>query len=397
MLRSSLHLPNFRWLWLGQTFLLCASQFWFVALTWLVLQKTNSGMALGTVLMAAAIPRGLLMLMGGAVSDRFSPKVVVTTAAIVNTSLVGLVTFLLFAKGFYLPGTIATAMLFGCSEAFLYPALLALLPQIISRSHLAQANAWMQGGEQITNVVGPAAAGVTIGMLGLPIAFGLNALLFAVGSGCMMLLRVRSPLPRPGSSTLTKEILEGIRHAWQNPAIRISLLMIAMINFAVLGPIVIGVAELVNVRFGSHAATFGYLQAAYGVGAFLGVLIASRLSAITNLRSPLIWLSYGIGAGLMLLGVAQQAWMAAGILMLMGIGSGIIGVLGLTWLQQQTAKPMQGRMMSLVMFAAVALDPLSQAISGMLLEVNLTGLFVLAGMTMFGTAIVSSWGNDQQA
>jgi hypothetical protein len=70
MLKSPLKLPHFRWLWLGQTFIFCAAQFWFVALTWLVLQTTGSGIALGTVLMAAAIPRGVLMLVGGAISDR---------------------------------------------------------------------------------------------------------------------------------------------------------------------------------------------------------------------------------------------------------------------------------------------------------------------------------------
>jgi DNA-directed RNA polymerase subunit E'/Rpb7 len=80
-----------------------------------------------------------------------------------------------------------------------------------------------------------------------------------------------------------------------------------------------------------------------------------------------------------------QFWFVA----LMGIGGGIVGVLGLTWLQQETAISMQGRMMSLVMFAAVALAPFSQAISGVLLEINLTGLFVAAGITMLVTALVS--------
>ncbi len=64
------------------------------------------------------------------------------------------------------------------------------------------------------------------------------------------------------------------------------------------------------------------------------------------------------------LGFMQQAWMAGVVIALMGLGGGIIGVLGITWLQQQTATHMQGRMMSLVMFAAVALDPFSQPISG---------------------------------
>jgi Transmembrane secretion effector len=82
--KSPLQLPNFRWLWLGQTFILCASQFWFVALTWLVLQKTGSGFAIGTVLMAAAIPRGLFMLIGGAVSDRLSELELLQTEPMVQ-------------------------------------------------------------------------------------------------------------------------------------------------------------------------------------------------------------------------------------------------------------------------------------------------------------------------
>ncbi|NJK34974.1 MAG: hypothetical protein HC919_08505 [Oscillatoriales cyanobacterium SM2_2_1] len=50
---------------------------------------------------------------------------------------------------------------------------------------------------------------------------------------------------------------------------------------------------------------------------------------------------------------------------------------------------MQGQMMSLVMFAAVALDPFSQATSGVLRDIGLTGLFLAAGTAMFVTAFVA--------
>jgi MFS family permease len=393
-MKSPLQLPNFRWLWLGQTFILCASQFWFVALTWLVLQKTGSGFFLGIVLMAAAFPRGLFMLIGGAISDRLPTHFVAAIAAAINTTLIGLVAAMLFSNVFHLNVLIFIAALFGLSEAFLYPALLSLLPQLISKSRLAQANAWMQGSEQITNVIGPAAAGLVIGALGLPIAFTINTALFAIGSGLIALVKRRSrsvapPIVSSNTASLSREIMAGLRYAWKQPAIRISLQMIAMINFAVLGPIVIGVAELVTIRFGGSATTFGYLQSAYGIGALLGVVVASQLNAIKDLKTPLALLSALLGAGLIALGFMQQPWMAGIVIALMGLSGGIIGVLGITWLQQQTATPMQGRMMSLVMFASVALDPFSQAISGVLMEINLTGLFVAAGIAMLIMAIVS--------
>ena len=153
MLQSPLQLPNFRWLWVGQTFIYCAGQFWFVALTWLVLQKTGSGIALGTVLMAAAIPRGVLMLVGGALSDRLPPNTIAAIATAANTLLSGFLTLLLLTNAFHFHGIILISGLFGISEAFLYPATLALLPRIIRKSRLVQANAWMQGSEQISNLL----------------------------------------------------------------------------------------------------------------------------------------------------------------------------------------------------------------------------------------------------
>lgn len=391
MLQSTLRLPNFRWLWVGQTLIFCAAQFWFVALTWLILQTTGSGIALGTVLMAAAIPRGLFMLVGGAISDRLPPNGIAAISTIANTILAGVLTLLLLWNTFQLYAIIVISGLFGISEAFLYPAILALLPRIVRKSRLGQANALMQGSEQISNVIGPAIAGLAIGAFGLTTAFSLDATLFAIGAGCIYRVRIRSNrvVPSLKSHSLTENILEGLRYAWSHRAIRISLLLIAMINFAVLGPIVVGVAELVTVRLGGDATTFGYLQSAYGIGALLGVWLASKLHGIKQLKTPLLMLAGVLGFGLIALGFVSQTWIVAIIILSMGIGGGLVGVLALTWLQQETAISMQGRMMSLVMFAAVALDPFSQAISGALLDVNLTGLFVLAGCTMLGTAFVS--------
>ena len=66
--------PNYR-LWLtGGTISLLGDQFYLVALPWLVLQQTGSAVAMGAIMMAGAIPRAALMLMGGALSDRLSAR-----------------------------------------------------------------------------------------------------------------------------------------------------------------------------------------------------------------------------------------------------------------------------------------------------------------------------------
>src|SRR3954447_13470344 len=84
-----LSIPHFRNLWLGATISLLGDQFYLVALPWLGLQLTGSRVIMGTLLMVAAIPRAVLMLVGGAVTDRFSARRVLMTTAAARTLLVG--------------------------------------------------------------------------------------------------------------------------------------------------------------------------------------------------------------------------------------------------------------------------------------------------------------------
>ena len=65
---------NFRLLWLGEGISLLGDQFYLLALPWLVLQITEDAFAVGGVLAVASIPRALFMLIGGALTDRISPR-----------------------------------------------------------------------------------------------------------------------------------------------------------------------------------------------------------------------------------------------------------------------------------------------------------------------------------
>src|SRR3954464_12766533 len=87
---------NFVQWWLGATVSLAGDQFYIVAMPWVVLQLTGSGLAMGTVAMAAGVPRAVLMLMGGAVSDRSSPRRLLMATATARAVLVAAVGVLLW-------------------------------------------------------------------------------------------------------------------------------------------------------------------------------------------------------------------------------------------------------------------------------------------------------------
>ena len=130
---------NFRLLFIGSTISLLGDQFYFVAMPWLILQQTGSAVAMGTIMMAGAVPRTVLMLMGGAVSDRTSPRrimmITAGTRAILVTVLGGLISLhLLHTWQLY-----AMAALFGTADAFDAPAGQAFIPFLVKPEQLVAA------------------------------------------------------------------------------------------------------------------------------------------------------------------------------------------------------------------------------------------------------------------
>lgn len=124
---------NFRMLWAGSAISAVGDQFYLVALPWVVLQLTGSAVAVGTILMAVAIPRALLMLFGGALTDRISARRILMSTASARTLLVTIIGFLLWWHKLQLWKLYVLGFVFGVADAFAWPAATTLLPSVVKR------------------------------------------------------------------------------------------------------------------------------------------------------------------------------------------------------------------------------------------------------------------------
>ena len=132
-----LRIRDFRLLFTGETVNVLGDQFHFVALAWLALQLTGSGLALGTVLMTAAIPRAVFMLVGGAFSDRFSPRTLMLASNAIRAVVVGVLAALVLGGRAELWHLYVFAAIFGVVDAFFYPALNTIIPMLVPERQLA--------------------------------------------------------------------------------------------------------------------------------------------------------------------------------------------------------------------------------------------------------------------
>ncbi|HEV7507929.1 MAG TPA: MFS transporter [Thermoanaerobaculia bacterium] len=390
-LRHPLTLPHFRNLWIGVTISLLGDQFYLLALPWLVLQLTGSSLMLGTILMTAAIPRAALMLVGGAVTDRFSARRVLTTTAAVRAVLVGVVALLIWRDLIQVWQLYALTFAFGVADAFSFPAGSTLIPTLVQPEQLQPANALFQSSTVLTQLAGPLPAGLLMKSMGVASALFFDALSFL--AVIVALFRIpdppKAPLPAgaggaPARPSMLHSIAEGLRSVRNDPPLMSLMAIFAAINFCVAGPIGVGLASLAKFRFGSEVA-FGTLLSSFSAGTLAGIVAGGMVKRPRKRGLQFIIMSLLCGLELIGIGLVPKAYGLAAIaalLALMGLGVGFVNVQFSSWMQMRVERALLGRVMSVLMFAAVGLVPISLALSGVLASWSLGGLFIAAGAVL---------------
>ncbi len=410
---SLLRLRDFRLLFIGESISLLGDQFSFIALPWLVLQLTGDALAVGTVLALAGIPRALFMLVGGALTDRFSPRTLMLVSNVLRLVLVGAQAALVLTGSIEAWMLYPFALCFGLADAFFFPAQSAIVPRLVDRERLQAANSLVHGVAQLSQVAGPVLAGTIIALFagteaetgatpdlyGIGVAFAVDALTFV--ASVLTLWMIRPAHAQAAGTTLDggeqpaapgdliASVAQGIRHAWDDATLRWVFIVIAAVDFLVLGPLMVGLPVLADARLPEGALAFGIVMSAWGGGALLGILLSGALPkpAPRHLGPLLMVLTSLFGVALVVFGLTASTVIVALASFCVGIANGYVNIVFVTWLQNRVPMSMLGRVMSLVMFASVGVVPVSQALCGALIKVSLTGVFVGAGVLLLAVTL----------
>ena len=389
-----LRIRNFRMLWIGEGISLLGDQFYMIALPWLVLLLTGNALAVGTVFAMAGVPRALFMLVGGALTDHFTPRKLMIGSNLARMILTGLLSGLVLTNLIQLWMLYVSALLFGLADAFFFPAQSSIVPQLVEKDQLQMGNAIIQGTATLSLFLGPLLAGVMISWLdagtthstlGIAFAFGLDSFSFLASITMLSLMRIQNTnayIEKTESGVLAS-IREGLLYVWNDATLKIVFPIVMGLNLLINGPFAVGIPVLARTRFPEGAAAFGLIMSVFGGGALLGTVLAGVLPKPSKLLGTIsLSIISLMGIGLAVVGFAPTAYIAATAALGMGIANGYANVMLITWLQQKIAPEMTGRIMSLVMFAAIGLNPVSTALAGALIGLNATVLLVCAGISM---------------
>jgi len=382
--------PQFRMLWIGSAISLLGDQFYLVALPWVILQLTGSAVAMGTIMMLASVPRAVLMLLGGVLSDRFSPRRILISTSCARTAFVGAISVLVWAHVLALWHLYLLAFAFGTADAFATPAASTYLPFLVKKDQLVAANSLFQSTAQLTTITAPAPAGLIIKAFGAAWAFMADAISFLAIIGALWKLPdpPAPAVPVTGKPRVWRSIMEGFRCVYQDVPLRSLTLLVAVMNFCISGPMNVGLAYLAKQKFNSPTA-FGLAVSALAAGGLLGSLLAGVWKPR---RRGVLMLSVCVVLALCLgsIGLLHVLWALVSVLLLMGMAAALSNIHIISWIQQRVEPAVMGRVMSVLMFFSLGLVPLSLAIAGLALQWSMVGTFVVAGTALLLVTIAGA-------
>lgn len=359
-----------------------ADQLSFVAFAWLALQLTGSPLTVGTVLTAAAVPRGVLTVVGGTVADRIGARRLALLASIARVLVMGFLSALVLTHAVRLWEVVALSLLFGLGDAFYAPARGSLMPRIIPPEQFDAANSLTSTSQALAQLGGPALAGLLVARAGTGYALAGDALCFAIVAISTAALRVAplEPTTRQAPASILAELVEGIRYVFGDPGIRTLMLLGAAMNFAATGPIDVGLAALARERLGG-AGGLGVMLAAFGGGSLVGILLAGVIRG-GRMLPRLVGAAFVFGALMPLLGIVPALPEAIALILVMGMAAGAVSVVAASWVMRRTEARMMGRLVGVLSLTSTGMVPFSMAASGAVAQVSVPLLMAAGGAVM---------------
>jgi MFS family permease len=358
---SALAVRNFRLYFGGQVISVSGTWMQRVAQSWLVLELTGSGAAVGGVTAFQFLPILLVAPFGGLIADRMDKRRVLY----VSQSLAGLIALtlglLVLTDRVELWMVYALALALGVVGSFDNPARNAFVMEMVGRSRLTNAVGLNSVLVNSARIIGPAVGGLLIVTVGIGICFILNAFSYLALIGALLLMRDREIERSEPEPRRRGQLREALAYVWREPVLRVPLVMMGVVGlfvyeFEVILPL------LARFTFGGGADVFGTMFAAMGLGAVLGGFYTATRGE--RPARTLIWMAYAVGAAVAVTAIMPSLWMALLTLVAVGATTTAFLTLGNAVMQLHSVPEMRGRVMALRAAAVLGSRPIGAPIVG---------------------------------
>ncbi len=383
---SPLKIRNFRLYLGGQAISLIGTWLQLTAQSWVVWELSHSATALGVVTMLGTLPVLLLGPWAGVWADRLDRrKLLIATQG--GAMILAFILALLTQTGLVqLWHVYVLSALLGIIAAIDIPAQQAFLGDLSGLTEVRKAVNLNVTALQASRIIGPAAAGITISLLGVAMAFWLNGLSFLAVIASLVLVKTQQ-VHKGSSGSPWSQFGEGLRFALSQPRIQdltLFAIMVTFFGFPVIMSLLPAVASQV---LKGDVRTLSWLMTASGAGALMGTLFLAPLVQAQR-RTGLVLAGAICWIGFWFIIFSEVVWLPLVLTSLffasMGMPMVLTTVIGLV---QVLAPPdMRARLISLFFTVTFGFQPLAALLAGYSadtlttpLAIRINGLLLIIG------------------
>lgn len=390
---------HFVLLWQGQLVSQFGNQAFLIATTFYLLEGTGSATLVAGAMMAATLPLAILGPIGGTVADRHSRRAILIATDLLRASAIGgLGLFVLWRPDVtprHVVAIVAVAAFNGTMGALFAPAFQALLPDLVPKDRLAQANSISQMSRQTSTLIGQALGGLLYVAWGPAWLLLFDSFSFAYAGVLTWFLPSDRKLAQPKVSIplavqrYVADTRAGMAYVWRRTGMSAVLGIFAGVNCLFM-PIFVLLPFYTREVLRAGPEWYGFLLGGSGAGALAGSIAASLVLTRVAAEGTLIRSCIGgVACAVLLLAAARSTWLALAAFAAIGALSSLINVAVITAFQSAAPPDMRGRVMALVIALSTAAVPVGMGLGGVLGDVWRESLpYVFAGSGLAIAALV---------
>jgi DHA3 family macrolide efflux protein-like MFS transporter len=373
------------------------------AVAWYILQATHSEIALGTFAVAQTIPALLMLPFTGVIIDREDRRRLVMMLDAARAIVILTVSILAFMGKAKIWELYLMNMLVAAGFWMFWPTITALIQELTPDEEFVHANTFLLAGVQGGWLIAGSIVGFAYNHIGLGGVLLIDFSTYVVSFLCYFAVRKgRHVVPRPAElradivaaetalQRFVREMREGIDFLRGHRNVVLVGISWALFLGAMMTGVVV-TAPLSDRVFHAGAVGYGWLNAGWGIGAFLSALYAPWFIAQFGARRS-IAISMGVLTICMISAPLSPILpIAVAVYGLMGSGRGLTGVAMNTSIMQEVPQHFMGRVQNTFYFAGTALQIVLALLVGAVAQVNLVAGFSIIGLVYAVAFVSASW------
>jgi MFS family permease len=339
-----------------------------VVVGWLVLELTNSPWQVALVGFCRSAPFLVCGFLAGPLTDRLGRRRIILGAQLANFLAYASLTLLLWGEQLALWHIYGTALVLGAAWALDWPARRALLPDLVGKAQTVDAMLMENLAQSTSRIIGPSLAGALIAFFGPDGCFTVMLVLSGVALWNLRHLS-QQPITRTSMRPSTSPwnlVAQGLRYVGSSQPI-LAVILITLVMNLLYFPYMNLLSVFARDVLGQGPVGLGFLGAASGVGAFMGLFIINRVRQQVSGGWILTVGTFGMSICLFafaLSGVYSFSW---AMLLLAGVGQACFGIMQSSIILLAASDEMRSRAMGTLVLA-IGSDPLGKLQTGLLAE-----------------------------